>query len=254
MRMTPEHFRAPERRTAPTPGPVLVLAPHADDEVIGCGGTLALHADRGDAVVVLIAFDGAAANVDGGSSDDRFVKERILEAVEGGRHLAGEGRGIEYEFWGLEEGHVAEDEDLDRAARRIERLLNEVRPGTLYAPWYGDAHVDHHSLAQATARALELYAKPVEAWGYEVWSAHQPDMVLDISEAYPRKLHALACHQTQMQGGQLLHRVAGLSAWRSMMFGGKARHAEAFQRFVPAEAEFYRVLATPADGTEGSAA
>ena len=38
-----------------------VIAPHPDDEVIGAGGTLALHARQGDRVHVLVAFDGAAA-------------------------------------------------------------------------------------------------------------------------------------------------------------------------------------------------
>lgn len=252
--MTADHFKAPQRLAEPTPGPVLVLAPHPDDEVIGCGGTLAMHADRGDEVRVLIAFDGAAANLDDSDSDSRFVKERVVEALEGGCHLAGEGIGFEYEFWGLKEGHVAGVEDVESAARRIECLMQEVQPRTVYAPWFGDAHVDHHSLAQATARALELYGQPVEAWGYEVWSAHRPDIVLDISEMQQRKLQALACHQTQLQGGQLLHRITGFSAWRSMMFGDKARHAEAFQRFVPAEAEFYRVLPSANVAPKGAAA
>lgn len=229
--MSRSRFDAPATLAAPTAGPVLVLAPHADDDVIGCGGALARHADRGDAILVVVAFDGAAANpFDEGDDDRRFVKERMFEAVEGGRHLAGDGPGIEYEFWGLPEGHEPEEEDLERAARRIERLLEEVRPGTVYAPWVGDAHRDHHALARATQRALGRWDAPVEAWGYEVWSAHEPDAVLDISDVFPRKLHALACHQTQMQGGQLLHRVAGLAAWRSMILGGRTRHAEAFQR------------------------
>src|SRR5262245_30184806 len=48
----------PETWLAPPAGPVLVVAPHPDDETIGCGATLALHARRGDTVHVVVVTDG----------------------------------------------------------------------------------------------------------------------------------------------------------------------------------------------------
>ena len=52
--MSPDRAPLPLALDAPEPGSVLVLAPHPDNEVIGCGGTLCLHTDQGDRVHVLM--------------------------------------------------------------------------------------------------------------------------------------------------------------------------------------------------------
>jgi LmbE family N-acetylglucosaminyl deacetylase len=208
-----------------------VLAPHADDEVIGCGGTLALHADQGDAVRVLVAFDGAAADAERRWAPERYVRARMREALAGGRALACGGRAIEYEFWGAAEGHVPTDEELGGAALRLAALLDELRPATIYAPWSGDGHRDHRTLAAVLARALRMRPVGADVWGFEVWTPLEPHLVIDVSRVMPRKLRALACHATQLEGGALLHRVSGLGAYRSLHVGGDATFGEAFRTF-----------------------
>ncbi len=52
----------PEAVEAPEPGPVVLFAPHPDDDLIGPGGTVALHRRQGDAVQVVVAYDGYLGN------------------------------------------------------------------------------------------------------------------------------------------------------------------------------------------------
>ncbi|MEO0651434.1 MAG: PIG-L family deacetylase, partial [Planctomycetota bacterium] len=99
---------------AALPGRVLCIAPHADDEVFGCGGLLAFHAERGDAVRVLVLTDGAEGDPDGSESDIRAAREAEDRA-------AGEALGVtDQRFLGLADGTLGASPDL------VERLAAEI--------------------------------------------------------------------------------------------------------------------------------
>lgn len=220
-----------ERPSAPRRGPVVVFAPHPDDEVIGCGGTLALHADQGDAVHVVVVFDGGTGDPTGAWDRTTLARRRRDEAIAGGRALTGTDLGFSYEFWDLSEGHVPTAAELDAAARRMALCLDEKDPATVYAPWYGDGHRDHRSVGRALELALERTPQWTgEAWGFEVWTPLAPERVLDIGRTIERKKLALACHATQSPSGELAHRALGLGAYRSQLLGPGARFAEVFSR------------------------
>src|SRR6185295_3505842 len=75
----------PSTWTAPPAGRVLVLAPHADDETIGCGGAIALHVAQGDPVAIAIATDGMRGDPDGrfAGSDYRELRRSEARAAAG---------------------------------------------------------------------------------------------------------------------------------------------------------------------------
>lgn len=229
--MKREHH-SPEILLAPTPGPVLVLAPHADDEVVGCGGTLALHAAQGDAIRVLVIFDGAAAMPQVGNRTEtersEYVARRESESRAALRILTGAREASALEFWHLPEGHEPASQEIQRGARALRRLLESYQPRTVYVPWPGDAHGDHRSVTRAAESALRGLSFDLEAWGYEVWSALTPERVIDVSSVADRKRRALAAHLTQDGEGRLAHRSLGLAAWRSSCLQSGGRYAEAF--------------------------
>jgi len=226
---------------APTPGPVLVLAPHPDDEVVGCGGTLALHAAQGDAIRVVVVFDGAAADAAAGagpgSEREHYVARRESESRAAARILAGDREPIALEFWRLPEGHEPASGELQSGAAALRTLLESYRPRTVYLPWPGDAHGDHRSVAKAAGQALGELSFEVQAWGYEVWSALTPERVIDVTSVVDRKRRALAVHLTQDYDGRLAHRALGLAAWRSSCLENGGRYAEAFAALAFAERE-----------------
>lgn len=223
--------RAPLPRVAARPrsGRVLIVAPHADDDVIGPGGTLALHADAGDPVHVLVMFDGRAGDPDGRHEPEDYVRRRRAEARAGGAHL-----GLsEYTFWDYPEGHEPHDNDIVAASRRFAAFAHGLSPDVVYAPWVGEYHIDHNTAARVVRIGLDLIGFEGEAWGYEVWTPLIPVLIVDISEAYERKVAALAEHKSQFEYHDLARSALALSAQRAMYCRRGATHGEAFAPLGP---------------------
>lgn len=207
----------PEALRRPPRGRALCLAPHADDEVIGCGGTLALHREQGDLVRVVIAFDGRLGLPAGA---DHQV--RCAEALRGGVIL-----GLcDYLFLGYPEGHEPSTGELQQAATRLCALVAAFEPDVVYAPWIGEQHLDHSTLARAARIALQDFEG--QAWGYEVWTPLVPERVIDVSPVWERKLAALAEHASQLAHSDLTGRMRGLAALRGVHLPVGARYGEAF--------------------------
>ena len=209
-------------------GPVLLLAPHPDDDLIGAGCTAALHLAQGDPVHVVVAYDGAAGTgADpsfGALPREEFVALRQREARAGGAHL-----GLEsYEFWGYPEGHEPGPAEFEHGVGQCLAALEAVRPATVYCPWLGEHHLDHHVLAKVAREALRRAEFGGQAWGYEVWTPLIPTRVVDVSDLFERKVAGLAEHRSQLAHTDLVHCIRGLNAHRSLYLPAGRTYAEAF--------------------------
>ena len=210
-------------------GPVLVFAPHPDDEVVGIGGTCRRHVLAGDAVHAVIAYDGALGNR--GYEHEvpaAFVARRQAEC-----RAACDALGYDsVHFLGHPENHELSADDLEKGAAQMAALMAKVGPRTVYAPWPGESHVDHHQLGVAVGRAFEQYAvghEGAELWFYEIWSTFRPTRVVDITHQWPDKEHALRLHATQVSARDIVHYIEGLNAYRSLHIDRPGvTHAEAF--------------------------
>jgi LmbE family N-acetylglucosaminyl deacetylase len=217
----------PSTWTTPPPGRVLVLAPHADDEVIGCGGAIVLHVAQGDAVSVAVVTDGMRGDPEGrfASSDYRELRRsesRAAAAVLGV---------VTPEFWGFPDQGLCEllERSPSPLVAAISAALDRLRPATVYAPPESDMHPDHYALGSALVAALA--ARPEGArprgFAYEAWARIHPTHVLDVSAVWERKERALASYASQLAYVDLLHAVRGLNAARTGFLPG-ARYVEAF--------------------------
>jgi LmbE family N-acetylglucosaminyl deacetylase len=233
----------PERIRRPESGTVLVFAPHPDDEVIGCGGTLALHALQGDPIHVVVAFDGAASDRGtlGDSGDERsreLAALRRAEALDAGAVLCGGSGRIEYLFLDHPEGHEPDERELARGVRQLADIVRDVVPRSVYAPWIGEHHLDHHVLSRAVRLAMiqaggDFLDEDMAAWGYEVWTPLVPTRVVDISPVVDVKRAALREHASQLVLRDLVHAALGLNAQRSLYLAPGARAGEAFAPLFP---------------------
>ena len=136
----------PRARAWHSPGQlrVLVVAPHPDDEAIGCGGTVLRHAAAADQVSIAIATDGRRA---GGMRDPVGMSAtRHAEAK-----LATQTLAARLEWLGLPEG----DWSVEQLREALARLLTDLRPDLVYAPSRVDFHPEHHRVAHALALALD---------------------------------------------------------------------------------------------------
>lgn len=217
--MKPERAPLPEVLQRPPAGGVCLFAPHPDDEVLGAGGTLALHVRQGDRVSVVVAFDGAAGIAAG--EDPRRRRAESRAALE---HL-----GVsDVRFLDHPEGHAPTRAELDAAILEVAGIVRELEPRTVYAPWAGEHHLDHHVVARVVRAALAEVEFSGHAFGYEVWTPLVPTLVVDIEPVIERKRAALSEFRSQLAAVDLVHTGLGLAAQRSLYLPG-SRWGEAFR-------------------------
>jgi N-acetylglucosamine malate deacetylase 1 len=222
----------PSTWAAPPRGRVLVLAPHADDEVIGCGGAIALHVEQGDPVAIAIATDGMRGDPEGRFAGVDYRELRRREASAAAAALGASPP----EGWDLPDQGLREllERTPSPLVAAVASALDRVRPAIVYGPPESDVHPDHYALGTALVAALALRpaATRPRAFAYEVWAHVVPTEVLDVSGAWDRKERALASYASQLAYNDYLHAVRGLNAARAIHLPG-ARYVEAFQAIVP---------------------
>jgi len=211
----------PALLTAPPKGSVLVLAPHPDDECLGCGGAMVLHRRQGDRVRVVFATDGMEGDALGYYAALDYRELRREEARRASAVLGVE----ELDFWDYSDGRLAEVHDL---ADRLEALLEAFRPDIIYRPSTLEIHPDHWALGAGIEQALRRYRPAIGDFCYEIWATVQPTHVIDITPVWEMKRKAVEQHESQLRYNDYLHMVAGLNAYRTI-YWPSARYVEAFE-------------------------
>ena len=187
-------------------GPPLILAPHPDDESLGCGGLIALACDAGSPPFVLVITDGAGSHPN--SRAYPAPRLRATRQQEARRAVAALGLPPQrIGFLGLPDTEApTSGPAFDAAVTAIASLALRIGAGTLLATWQHDPHADHeatHLLAAAAAAETGIRHLSYPVWGLTL----PPDVPLpgplpsgfrlDISQQLPRKRQAIAAHRTQ---------------------------------------------------------
>ena len=204
-------------------GPVLVLAPHMDDETIGCGGTIRKHVMAGTRVVVVYMTDGrkgdSSLGGQGLSSNDLETAQQSLVAQrkDEARRAAGILGIHETLFLDRPDGQLEADAKL---AETLGRILSDLRPGVVYLPSVLDAHRDHWATNLVFDQVMRG-SVAADRWnlicrGYEVWTPLFPNRVVDVSDVFEVKIRALQQFESQNRHTDYVHITKGLNAYRSM--------------------------------------
>lgn len=186
--------------------PVLVLAPHADDESCGCGGLIAEACARGREIAVTVLTDGTGSHPH--SRAYPAPRLRALREAEAREAVAALGLKPErLHFLGLPDtASPHEGSAFAQAAEHVARLARQYRAGNICATWVQDPHGDHVSayrLGQAVCResGARLLAYPVWAWTLPDERGLPDEPIqgfrLDISRHLPAKRRAIAAHRSQ---------------------------------------------------------
>ncbi len=190
--------------------PALVVAPHPDDESLGCGGLLALLGDAGVDVRAILVTDGAASHPRSTRYD--AAARRALRDREWLRALACLGlRDGAANRLGCPDGAVPVAGDPRFAPLRadLQVVLEAIAPQLVLLPWRRDPHPDHrasHALVRAALAEGALRPRCLE---YIVWTGERATADewprpgeactwrLDIAAARARKRLAIAAHRSQ---------------------------------------------------------
>ncbi len=201
------------------PGGVLVVAPHPDDEILGCGGTVSLHLERGDPVHVALVTAGG----EGGDAD-----ERLAESREAARHLGS----TSVSCLAAPDGDVAGDRGLPE---RLGELLLRVAPAVVYAPSPFEMHPDHVATLDATAAALTARGLEPLLLLYEVNTESMASFLIDITPVVARKQAALEAFASQLGVMDIVGKAEARARARTINVDiREVTHAEAFLELAPA--------------------
>ncbi len=211
---------------------VLVLAPHPDDEVLGCGGVIARHAAAGDHVEVVVATHGI---------EELYPREMIsgvrAEALKAHKIL-----GVaNTRFWDFP-APALDTVPRYKLASAIAGVIRETQCECFYVPHHGDIHSDHLQLHMAALVAARPLADcPVRRiLAYETlseteWAPPQNDAIfyptvfIDISAHLETKLQAMSCFGSQVKpppSARSLRNIEALARYRGSTIARDA--AESF--------------------------
>ena len=217
---------------------ILVVAAHPDDEVLGCGGTIARHADAGDQVQVLIVAEGATSRMpqrDRSQTSDQIF-DLALASKQAGLILGAQG----VELLDLPDNRLDSLDRLD-LTKQIEARIARHQPQVVYVHHAGDVNVDHRRLHEAVVTACRpTPGQPVRRLlSFEVASStewqtpgsappFQPNWFVDISSHWPRKRQALEAYASEMRPwphARSIESLEHLARWRGAQVGVEAVEA-----------------------------
>ena len=210
---------------------VLVVAPHMDDEVIPCGGTLILLREAGAEIQVVFATD-SSAGLPLAAAAKALTETRRSEA-----RAVSELVGFSFAELGFPDGQLHKHEEA--LTETLRQQIEQTSPDLIFCPFPADAHSDHMSCAAALSRAASAAAPSVTILAYEVWTPLWPNVAVDISSVAERKKEAIALYRSQAEDRDHAAAALGLNRFRGLPH--RVEFVEAFFRASPTD--FARIAA-----------
>ena len=218
---------------------ILIIAAHPDDEVLGCGGTIAKHVQNGDEVHVVILAEGVTSRDKVRERESRAgeLSQLAQVAQEVGRIL-----GVQsVELHDFPDNRM-DSVDLLDVVKVVETFIGKYKPDMVYTHHSGDVNIDHRIVHQAVVTACRplpgqcvktlLFFEVPSSSEWQTFGsapAFLPNYFVDISDCLNKKLQALEAYGSEMRPwphSRSLAAVEHLARWRGATVGVEA--AEGF--------------------------
>ncbi|HTY46773.1 MAG TPA: PIG-L deacetylase family protein [Methanomassiliicoccales archaeon] len=224
-----QSFKYPKLDTIDVAGyrRVLILSPHPDDDVIGCGGVIGLCAERGVKVKVVYLTDGRHGNSN--IPMDELIRMRRAEA----KSALGVFGYDDTVFLNLPDMGL---ECTEENVRTVLDIVKSFKPDAVFAPTFYEMVPDHINTARIAANVALRTRREIDWYGYEVWCptlfnpAHHIVLV-DVGAMMDKKIAAINKHRSQTDVCDYAPKIAGLNAYRSMLAVKGINYCESFIKF-----------------------
>ncbi|MGI4727011.1 MAG: PIG-L deacetylase family protein [Janthinobacterium lividum] len=192
-------------------GTTVIIAPHPDDESLGCGGTIALLRKSGLPVHVIFVSDGTLSHPNSKKYPAEKLRQlRESEALNALKILDVDAANAS--FMRIKDRSVPNPEDagFDAAVTQMLQILTPLKPDTILVTWQKDPHPDHRAAWQIVNRVASLLAKKTLILQYLIWIwelGEQSDLVINqhtklylvkTVSVFQQKKQAIAAHVSQV--------------------------------------------------------
>tara|TARA_B100000959_G_scaffold280150_1_gene341482 strand:- start:683 stop:1459 length:777 start_codon:yes stop_codon:yes gene_type:complete len=208
---------------------ILVLAPHPDDDAVGCGGTLIRLTEKG-CYGETVFFTNGRKNI----TDERneIAEIRRSEALRGSKKI-----GIKNShFLNYCDSRLKQDNNV---VDFVLSCLNDLKPDMVFTPFFIDNHPDNTKTAKILALAANQYNGDFLCCCYELWSTLTPNYIVDTTSFMEKKIAAIKIHESQTKETDLVDLAKGLNRYRAIASGQPIQYAEAF--FVASKKDFIKM-------------
>lgn len=221
---------------------VLVLSPHPDDELIGCGGTLCRLLAAGAELSILQATDGCRL------PSLRELPQSIRKTVrlDEAQRVAS-ALGARLVVWREADTQLECSPPL---VAELARLMRQLRATHVFTPFLGDRHADHRALTEILAGALPIGAVQPQILQYEVWSLSPANLYCDISACTEMLERLLLLYEHAMRVHDFVQFCASRNLTRGLELTGRHAYVEAF---LCTTSDGFRALAARTGDVAGSA-
>lgn len=202
---------------------ILVLSPHHDDEILGCGGTLLRYMEKSARISVIYFTDGRYGVLGGDAQQRQLEAESVWERYPD----------VKKHFWGYEDAKLSSR--IDELVGRVKAFIEEETPDIIFTPWLLDAHKDHESVGICLAKALQTgsIADCIVAC-YEVAYPLYANHTVNITKQIDKKLELLELYKSQLGYLNIKEFIYSLNCYRAQVLRFKSiKAAEGF--FVSAK-------------------
>ena len=217
---------------------VLVVAAHPDDEVLGCGATMAKMAAGGDEVFLAILGEGVTSRYAAREAADQKLILELRKTAEKVRGLLGAKKLFPFDF----PDNRFDTVPLINIIKTIEGLIKEIEPQTVFTHHPSDLNIDHaitHRAVLTATRPLigcpvkEIYAFEIPSsteWSFGQFGSFQPDTFCNVESTLEMKIRAMGLYETERRefphprSPEALEAIA--QRWGSVV---GLRYAEAFE-------------------------
>jgi LmbE family N-acetylglucosaminyl deacetylase len=200
---------------------VLVLSPHPDDDIFGCGGTICKFTRKGTKFKIVYMTDGRFG------SDSIPPKELIeirRKEAKGALRVLGCSDFVFLE--NIDLGLRCDQNNIDK----LRSILDDFKPKALFIPSFEDFHPDHVTTNRLAARVLNDYENEIDCYSYEVMAPVRPNVFVDITEFMDLKIKAMRQHKTQIDVVDYAEKIIGLNSYRSIFAEKHIKYCEAFHK------------------------
>lgn len=211
-------------------GRCLVLAPHPDDELIGCGGIIMAHREAGHDVDIVVMTDGGLGNP-GGSGGPDYTATRKEEARLAVTHLGG----ATLHFLDHPDGRL---KDAHAVVHQLVALMTRLAPASVFMPSPYEVHPDHRATALHAFRALRSVEPKPQIYCFEIGAMMPANLLADITPYMLQKEAALTHYHSQLLHQDLVGKMRALNRTRTVNVDDPAiSYAEAYIRVEAARAD-----------------